>query len=109
MKITTVSYEELVSSRDDYGNKKIGAVAIVGDGETPEDVFTNLAYWVKNQFLKIGMQPPELRDIEYKIESRKQYLVRLEDDVEKARKKWKLASDFLEKHGVIIDEFDIPF
>ena len=48
MKITSVSYRELVTGPG-YSNKAVEATAQVADYEDPEGVLLNLAAWVKIQ------------------------------------------------------------
>ena len=109
MKIITISYEELISGQD-FSNKKIGATCQVDKNESSEDAFTNLVYWVKEQFLRVGVNPPELIEIENRIALRKQDLELVEIDIANMKNKWEKASEFLKKHGVEVDKyFDLPF
>lgn len=108
MKVTTIEYGEVVSGSD-YSNKRIGARCEVEAGEKPEDAFTNLVYWVREQFYKIGMNPPEIQEVEDKLRSRQIRLEELERELEQMKRRWKAANDFLEKHGVRVPENDIPF
>lgn len=108
MKITTLSYSELVSTGD-YSNKKIGASCELSDGEKPEEAFVNLVYWVRDQFFKIGVNPPEIQAVEDRLRVRQDRLNQLEYEIEQMQKRWNRAADFLEKHGVSVPENEIPF
>lgn len=98
-----------MSSRENYGNKKIGANCQIDDTETPEDAFMHLAYWVKEQFIKIGMNPPEIYEANNKLIEINSKIEKLESEYESMRLRWKKAAEFLEKHGVKVPENEIPF
>ncbi len=108
MRIATLSYSELVSTGD-YSNKKIGASCELSEVENPEDAFVNLVYWVREQFLKIGINPPEIQKVEDLLRTKQERLNQLEYEVEQMQKRWNRAADFLEKHGVSVPENEIPF
>lgn len=108
MKVTTIEYGEVVSGPD-YSNKKIAARCEIDPGEKPEDAFTNLVYWVREQFFKIGINPPEIQEVEDKLRSRQAHLDQLERELVQMKRRWKDACEFLEKHGVKVPENEIPF
>ena len=104
MKILTVEYSRL-KSFGMYENEKIGYVAQVEEGETPEQVLTALKAAVETD---LGLY--EVRDnIKSEI-----YVLRADRDqmareTKEMEARFNAAKAFLEKHHISLPQEEIPF
>lgn len=95
MKIVTVEYRRL-HSFGDYSNETVGAVAEIGEHQTPEDALGELRTWVTMQLSHSG----EIRTLQGEINELRWKKENLERQFETAGRKWEAMMAFLEKLGI---------
>lgn len=104
MKIIQVEYSRL-KSFGMYENEKIGYVAQVSDGETPEGVLRVLQSRV-NAGLGAHETASEIRNTIRRLTQERDEMVR---EVREMEKRFQAAKAFLEKHHITLPQEEIPF
>jgi hypothetical protein len=101
MKIKTVQYLATLNLGN-YQNERIGFVAKLDEGESPETVVEQLRQKVKDCAL------PNTDTLYSQIRERKEALDILEIKLSKARQQWDATAEFLRKQGIKPDAVDLP-
>lgn len=112
MRIKAVEYRETVSFGN-YQNLSVGATAEIEDGESPLGAIGDLARWVRAE----AKVRAEAREAEQQEEFRREVradraerdLAEIDGKIAAASERWEKAKAFLARHGVAIDDVDIPF
>lgn len=99
MNITQVHYQKPVSLGN-YENERIGAWAMVEDGETPEGALETLIAWVEERGATRASQEDEIVRGHAAIEAHRRDKARLEREVEQMRAVWERGKTFLERLGL---------
>ena len=107
MKITKVKYSKLVSDNN-YNNASCGAEADVGKDQTPEDAFTELAYWVNDQLSTMTLSKERVDELKLEVAGLENEKTRLERHIFAGKEKFKWLETVLEKHGITLED-EIPF
>ena len=107
MKITKVRYSKLISDQY-YNNTSCGAEAEVNEDQTPEEAFTELAYWVNDRLGEMTLSKEKIDDLKMEIGNLEGEKKHLERDIEAGREKFKWLENTLGKHGVELGD-TIPF
>lgn len=110
MHIQTVEYRRL-RSFGSFENETVGAVAMVADGETPEEALSALREWVAGQ-LALACDVEEIESLLTDLRAKRGYLERSIADGER---KYAALRDILAVHGIELPErpqspdYDLPF
>lgn len=101
MKIRTVFYSAL-ANLGDYSNERIGMLAVLDEGESPEDAINQL----RDRVVPLcGTKLGELRDQQYSLTNKLHDLTR---KLKQAQAQWEATAEFLRAQGLKPDAPDMP-
>lgn len=101
MKIKTIHYLATINLGN-YSNEKIGFVADIDDGETPEQVIEALRQKARECSL------PKVEDVFESIYKAQSELRDLNVKLNKARTEWNATAEFLRTQGIKADAPSMP-
>lgn len=95
LNITSVAYRRL-KNLGNYENECVEAEAQVAPGEDPKAVYVALVAWVEEQIDPLK----KVTSLERELGNLKAQVAKAKDSLAEAAKRWSLARDILEAHGV---------
>lgn len=108
MPIVKVSYKKLFSLGN-YENESIGAESIVGPGRDAIGELKDLIAWVEARHDKTEKDREAEFSRAISLAQHRDELRELTGKLEIARDRWEKCKAFLAKHGIEVEDLDIPF
>lgn len=108
MRIEAVEYRETKTFRN-YQNVTIGATARVEIGEHEDQALEKLREWVRLTLLRRIQKEERFEEDQHEIHTTSIELNQAKRNLEDAKALWVKAQAFLAKHGLALDDEEIPF
>ncbi len=109
--MTEVGYS-LLRSFGNFQHEEIAGRALVEEGEAADQALATLRVWVESELdarVRARTQQEEILDVEARLHHAEVKLSDTSYAIEKAEKRYTAMVAFLERHGVKLEDPDIPF